>query len=309
MKIKISDYLEGNVIFSKRYPLNFKTRADFDEHEQEIENKGYKIFLKERWFEGIHISHIKINTKKPEQILIHYSSITVSFLYCLEGTINCENSSKIESIVLNKNQQIIKLNDFKNLVISFNSKIEYIHIQLTQEHYKKLTGGNFGNDLSAFESSETDSEITLILNSLITQKNHKRTAKISIQAKVYALLTFYINKVNYKPLLSLKKDDIDKILFAKKLVEDNIQMPYSLINLSRKAGINDYKLKKGFKEITGNTVFGYLYKIRMEKAHYYLSRDKKTVNEVAFLVGYKNAQHFTAAFKKIYNILPRSLNK
>ena len=47
----------------------------------------------------------------------------------------------------------------------------------------------------------------------------------------------------------------------------------------------------------------------MESAHHYLSEEKKMVNEAAFLVGYKNTQHFTSAFKKKYNILPRSLNK
>jgi AraC-like DNA-binding protein len=47
----------------------------------------------------------------------------------------------------------------------------------------------------------------------------------------------------------------------------------------------------------------------MEKAHYFLSKEKKTVNEVAFLVGYKNAKHFITAFKKQYSVLPGSLNK
>jgi len=130
-----------------------------------------------------------------------------------------------------------------------------------------------------------------------------------LELNIYKLLIFYINKFNYKTTSTLKKEDIEKILYAKKLVENNIQFPDSLIDLSRKAGINDYKLKKGFKELIGETVFGYLYKIRMERAYDYLSKEKKTVNEVAFLVGYKNAQHFTVAFKKKYNILPGSLNK
>ncbi len=107
---------------------------------------------------------------------------------------------------------------------------------------------------------------------------------------------------------SMKKDDVEKILNAKRIVEENIQSPYSLIELSRKVGINDFKLKKGFKEVVGTTVFGYLYAIRMEKAHSYLLNDKKMVSEVAFLVGYKNAQHFIVAFKKRYHILPGQLN-
>jgi AraC-like DNA-binding protein len=107
----------------------------------------------------------------------------------------------------------------------------------------------------------------------------------------------------------MKEEDVAKILLAKAIVEHNIQKPYSIIELSRKAGLNDYKLKKGFKEIIGYTVFGYLNHIRMEKAYKLLYNEKKSVNEVSFLVGYKNSQHFITAFKKKFNILPGSLKR
>jgi AraC-like DNA-binding protein len=123
------------------------------------------------------------------------------------------------------------------------------------------------------------------------------------------LIVIHSNQKQDKQGVILKEEDLKKIIYARQLVERDLQKPSSLIELSRKAGINDFKLKKGFKALTGHTVFGYLYKIRMEKAHYYLAKEKRTVNEVAFLVGYKNAQHFIAAFKKQYEILPGSLNK
>ncbi|SHE13431.1 Adenosine deaminase [Chlamydia abortus] len=42
--------------------------------------------------------------------------------------------------------------------------------------------------------------------------------------------------------------------------------PPSLLELSRMIGINDNKLKIGFKELYGTTVFGYLREKRLEKA-------------------------------------------
>lgn len=56
----------------------------------------------------------------------------------------------------------------------------------------------------------------------------------------------------------------------------------------------------------GQTVFGYLHGLCMNKAKILLLENKK-VTEVANEVGYKNAQHFTAAFKKHNGILPRML--
>lgn len=43
--------------------------------------------------------------------------------------------------------------------------------------------------------------------------------------------------------------------------------PPSLLELSRLIGLNDYKLKTGFKEMYGTTVFGYLREQRLEKAY------------------------------------------
>lgn len=106
----------------------------------------------------------------------------------------------------------------------------------------------------------------------------------------------------------IKEYDIEKVYQARNIIESNLKSPCSLIELSRKVGLNDFKLKKGFKEIMGNTVFGYLYECRMKKAHQLLN-EKNSVNEVAFAVGYKNAQHFTAAYKKKFGFLPSSINK
>ena len=39
--------------------------------------------------------------------------------------------------------------------------------------------------------------------------------------------------------------------------------PPSLVELARKVGINDYKLKVGFREVFGTTVYKYLHTHRM----------------------------------------------
>jgi AraC-like DNA-binding protein len=46
----------------------------------------------------------------------------------------------------------------------------------------------------------------------------------------------------------------------------------------------------------------------MDKAKLLL-KEGKPVREVAFEVGYKNAHHFTTAFKKKFGYLPSKINK
>lgn len=103
---------------------------------------------------------------------------------------------------------------------------------------------------------------------------------------------------------ALRSGDIERLHAAKHYIEQHFMDDCSIFFLASHVGINQKKLKQGFKALFGYTVFGYLSHIRMEKAKQLLLDEKKTVGEVSELVGYRHPQHFAAAFKKKYDILP-----
>lgn len=105
----------------------------------------------------------------------------------------------------------------------------------------------------------------------------------------------------------LRPADIERLHAARQYLEQHFMDDCSILSLASQVGINQKKLKQGFKALFGHTVFGYLSHIRMEKARQLLLDEKKTVGEVSELVGYQHQQHFAAAFKRKYNILPGSL--
>lgn len=109
--------------------------------------------------------------------------------------------------------------------------------------------------------------------------------------------------LDYGQEFALRSEDLRKINNAKSIIANTLQNPCSLIELAHKVGLNDFKLKKCFKEVYGTTVFGYLHDIRMDKACILL-KQKEKISEVAYAIGYKNAQHFTAAFKKKFGVVP-----
>lgn len=129
-----------------------------------------------------------------------------------------------------------------------------------------------------------------------------------LEAGIVELLVKQHQPVKTKMLPVFREADKARLLEAKNIVEQNLKHPCSLIELSRKTGLNDFKLKRGFKALFGNTVFGYLAGLRMNLA-YKLLREGNSVNEVAEAVGYKNAHHFTAAFKKHFDMLPSKVSK
>jgi AraC family transcriptional regulator, transcriptional activator of the genes for pyochelin and ferripyochelin receptors len=108
-----------------------------------------------------------------------------------------------------------------------------------------------------------------------------------------------------KPSYVKTSYDKERIIYAKDYIIQHIESPPTLSELARIAGINEFKLKKGFKEIFGTTVFGYLTESRLELAKMDLQENKKTISEIAFELGYSSVQHFSNAFKKKFGVARR----
>jgi AraC family transcriptional activator of pyochelin receptor len=103
--------------------------------------------------------------------------------------------------------------------------------------------------------------------------------------------------------------DVECIRYAREYILRNLEEPPSLSQLARIVGINEYKLKRGFKEIFGNTVFGYLSDARLEMACTDLAEGKKPTSEIAAALGYSSVQHFGNAFRKKFGTAPGKWKK
>jgi len=59
--------------------------------------------------------------------------------------------------------------------------------------------------------------------------------------------------------LKLQRDDIDRIHYAKEILIQRLNNPPSLMELARLVGLNERKLKIGFREVFKTTAFSYLH--------------------------------------------------
>ncbi|PIG95527.1 AraC family transcriptional regulator [Gloeocapsopsis sp. IPPAS B-1203] len=107
----------------------------------------------------------------------------------------------------------------------------------------------------------------------------------------------------------IKKDVLEKIYYAKEILEHRLDNPPSVLELAQLVGLNHHQLKQGFRQVLGKTVFGYLYQFRMEQAHLLLYEGKMSVAEVANAVGYEHLGHFAGAFKRKFGINPSACLK
>jgi AraC-like DNA-binding protein len=106
-----------------------------------------------------------------------------------------------------------------------------------------------------------------------------------------------------QPIL-LKSDDVECLHAARKILMQRASNPPSLLELARQVGLNDYKLKQGFLQVFGTTVFGYLHDYRLERSQQLLASSEMSVTEVAHAVGYASLPSFSKAFRKKFDNSP-----
>ncbi len=108
--------------------------------------------------------------------------------------------------------------------------------------------------------------------------------------------------------LGLTEYDQERLRFAHNYLLQHVQLPPTLPELARIVGLNEHKLKRGFKALFGKPTFAYLAEWRLLEARRLLLTDSAlTAGEVAFELGYSSLPHFSAAFKQRFGLSPRAL--
>ncbi|MGY8914446.1 MAG: helix-turn-helix domain-containing protein, partial [Flavobacteriales bacterium] len=133
--------------------------------------------------------------------------------------------------------------------------------------------------------------------------------ELYIKGKIYELIALYLNRSEYVdveqcPFL-VDEDNIKRIRKAKEIIIARMAEPPSLADLSEEIGLSLKKLKEGFKQIYGDSVYSFLFDYKMEYSRKMLESGMHNVNEVGLKVGYSTASHFIAAFKKKYGTTPK----
>ena len=191
-------------------------------------------------------------------------------------------------------------------MVLLNISLQSLHQLFIHEPLPFLKPENLNRKF--YDEKDIPSYLHLVLNQLFTVHLSESTAQLYYQAKVWEILSLYFStqKPNTESCPFLNDEEtVRKIKHAKEYLLKNIDHPPSLKELSKTAGLNEYQLKVGFKEIYGNTVFGYLLNHRLDHARVLLDSAKFQVNEVAYQIGYSNPSHFIAAFRKKFGITPK----
>ena len=102
--------------------------------------------------------------------------------------------------------------------------------------------------------------------------------------------------------------DRDCLYYARDYLIEHIHEPPSVAELAKLCGLNEFKLKQGFKGLFDNSIFGYLSDYRLNYAKELLL-EGTSIKSVAFMLGYSSVPHFSNAFRKKFAVTPGKLKR
>lgn len=109
--------------------------------------------------------------------------------------------------------------------------------------------------------------------------------------------------------MPLNRQDILLIRQARAILAEHFDKRITIPQLARQAGINEAKLKEGFKELYGQSIHTYLLELRLEKAKNLLLTTELSITDITYEIGYSHVTHFTTLFKKEMGITPTEWRK
>lgn len=240
----------------------------------------------------------------------------IHFYFCMEGTATFEfGPNYVREIQRQHNYFFfdpgrelpftLRMSPQSRLVIMTIS-LESLHQLFVHEPLPFLKPENINQKF--YDEREIPSHLMVELNQLYTIHLSTSSNSIYYQGKILELLALYFSQrkadTETCPFLN-DQETVRKIKNAKDYILQHMEAPPTLKELARLMGLNEYQLKAGFKEIYGNTVFGFLLDHKLDSARVLLDSMKFQVAEVAYKIGYTNPSHFIAAFKKKFGVTPK----
>lgn len=231
--------------------------------------------------------------------------------------------------IFNKGSYILDLNEEKSLLFYNPEKELPLHLEIAPKTWiisilisiKKFHGlftteadyipflSEQNKDRKYYGEENISPSMAIVLNQMFHYNLNPNIKNLYYKGKGYELLSLFFNKnvdpnIEQCPFL-IDEENVQKIKKAKEVIIANMAEPPSLQELADQVGLNLKKLKIGFKQIYGDTVYGFLFDYKMEYARNLLDSGSYNVNEAGLKIGYSTGSHFISAFKKKFGTTPK----
>lgn len=299
--------------------MNLNRNESFDV-QNDLKNIAKGSFLETLIDKGFYILTYQNNTNFIESLERDIDSSFIQFHFCIKGSCAFIFNEGRYKLGLNEEHSLLLYNPQRdlpiNLEINPNSWLVSILISIQKFHGLFSREADYitflsdvNKDKKYYKDGDISPSMAIVLNQLINYNLNPSIKSLYFRGKAYELLSLYFNRsedanIEQCPFL-VDEANVIKIRKAKDIVISRMAEPPSLNELSDEIGLNLKKLKEGFKQIYGDSVFSFLFDYKMEIARKLLKSGELNVNEVGLKVGYSTSSHFISAFKKKYGTTPK----
>lgn len=270
--------------------------------------------------DGFFILAFKNDESTIQNVAKDIDSTFIQFHFCIKGGTKFVFNKGRYSLDIEEENSLLLYNPQRELpidlqvepnswIVSILISIKKFHRLFSQEadYISFLNSEN--KDKKYYKDGIITPSMAIVLNQLINYSLNSSIKQLYFKGKAYELLSLYFNRsedadVEQCPFL-VDEANVIKIRKAKDIIVSRMAEPPTLQELADEIGLNIKKLKEGFKQIYGDSVFSFLFDYKMEVARKLLEAGENNVNEVGHKIGYSTSSHFISAFKKKYGTTPK----
>lgn len=260
---------------------------------------------------GSRILDYDINFREPVEIQGISRTPHLDMLFCLGEHVNWDlpQSGKEFELLHGESYMGVSRETRKRNIYPAERNIHIVEIKLPLSQIQDVVEEFHDSSFVPSGKYQVTPSVQMILQQLINCPYQSSLRHLYLEGKLLELAAVYLNEAVFQTdrrnfSSSLSAEDVKCVNDAKKILDENMIEAPSLKSLSKYVSLNEFKLKKGFKEMYGVSVHAYVIQRRLEYARIVLENNKATVSEVAGIVGYGNVSHFAAAFRKKYGVNP-----
>jgi AraC-like DNA-binding protein len=132
-------------------------------------------------------------------------------------------------------------------------------------------------------------------------------ARLHLESCALELLALQVDRLVHNGV-SIVKDlnrfEEERVRAVADTLIKNMAEPPSFSTLARQVGINEAKLRRGFKKVFGMSPHQFLMRQRIASARELLLGQHLDVSQAAAYVGYSNISHFIICYKRVFGVTP-----
>lgn len=154
-------------------------------------------------------------------------------------------------------------------------------------------------------------ELSGMLENIFMSPYSGTVAEVYTEEMMSNILSLIIQQISNQsgPVIKFSEGDLQALQRVKEMIERDYKNHISIPRLARQVGLNEYKLKNGFRHFYKMGLFDCLLMARMKKAKELLLHTDEPAKKIATDVGYRRLQSFVTAFRKCYGQSPARMRK